>query len=94
MNNLTISNQNLPNTLEDLSEFVLIGREKLVAVRANIRAIEKLELAEDVRNQKQKEAQMLGEALLDAETRIGELLKLIPKAQGKRTDIKSTSVQR
>ena len=30
---------------------------------------------------------MLGEALLDAETRIGELLQQIPKAQGKRNDV-------
>ena len=94
MDGLIITNQNLPNTLEDLSKFVLVGREKLTAVRANIRAIDKLQLAEDVRAQKKEEAQMLAEALLDAEVRIGDLLKQIPKAQGKRTDIKATSVHR
>lgn len=91
MNDLTITQANLPDTLEDLSKFVLIGREKLTAVKANIRAIDKLQLAEDVREQKKEEAQMLGEALLDAEVRIGDLLKQIPKASGKRTDLTSSN---
>ncbi len=79
MNNLTVYQNNLPNTLEDLSKFVLVGREKLTAVRAEIRAINKVQLAEEVREQKKEEAQMLAEALLDAEVRIGDLLKQIPK---------------
>lgn len=91
---IVVQNQNLPNTIEDLAKFVLVGREKLVSVRAEIRAIDKLELAEEVREQKREEAQMLAEALIDAEVRIGDLLKEIPKAQGKRTDIKTTLVQR
>ena len=82
MNNLILSQQNLPNNLEDLSKFVLVGREKLTAVRAEIRAIDKVQLAEEVREQKKEEAQMLAEALLDAEVRIGDLLKQIPKASG------------
>lgn len=84
---IVIQNKNLPNKIEDLAKFVLVGREKLVSVRAEIRAINKLELAEEVREQKKEEAQMLAEALIDAEVRIGDLLKTIPKAQGTRTDI-------
>jgi DNA modification methylase len=80
MSNLIISNSNLPTTIEDLSKFVLVGREKLTAVRAEIRAIDKLDLAKEVREQKKQEAQLLGEALLDAEAKIGEMLKQIPKA--------------
>ena len=90
MNDLILTQQNLPNNLEDLSKFVLVGREKLTAVRAEIRAIDKVQLAEEVREQKKEEAQMLAEALLDAEVRIGDLLKQIPKASGKRTDITSS----
>jgi len=82
MNNLTIRENQLPTTLEDLSSFILVGREKLVSVRAEIRAIGKLNLAQEVRNQKREEAQMLSEALLDAEVRLGELLKQIPKQAG------------
>lgn len=55
MNNLTKVKQNLPNIIEDLAKFVLVGREKLTAVRANIRAINKLQLAEEVREQKREE---------------------------------------
>ena len=78
---MVIQNQNLPDTIEDLAKFVLVGREKLVSVRAEIRAINKLELAEEVREQKREEAQMLAEALIDAEVRIGDLLKEIPKTK-------------
>jgi hypothetical protein len=86
----TAQNTNLPDTIGDLSKFILVGREKLTAVRAEIRAINKLQLAEDVHKQKQEEAAMLAEALLDAEVRLGELLKKIPKKPGKRTDLQPT----
>ena len=79
-------NTNLPDTIKDLSKFILIGREKLNAVRAEIRAIDILKLAEEVHNQKLEEASWLAEAVLDAEVKMGELLKKIPKKQGKRTD--------
>jgi len=87
MSNITRVTQHLPDNIQDLSKFVLVGREKLVAVRAEIRAIDKLNIAEEVRTQKREEAQMLSEALLDAEVRIGELLKQIPTASGARTDL-------
>ena len=86
-NELTVQNTNLPDTIDDLSKFILVGREKLTAIRAAIRAINKLQLAEDVHKQKQEEAAMLAEALLDAEVRLGELIKKLPKKQGNRTDL-------
>lgn len=86
MNGISIVNQSLPSTIEDLSKFVLVGREQLVAVRAAIRAIDKVGIAQEVRNQKLKEGQEIAEAVLDAEVRIGELMREVPKAQGKRTD--------
>ena len=70
----------LPATLEDLNKFVLVGREKLIAVKAEIRAIEKVGLAKAVREQKLQEGQALSEALLDAEVRIGQLMREIPKS--------------
>jgi len=78
MNELSIYQQKLPDTIEDLSKFVLVGREKLVSVRAEIRAIDKLRLADEVRSQKIAEAQHIAEAVLDAEVRVGELLREIP----------------
>ena len=79
MNELINHARQLPDTIEDLSKFVLVGREKLNSVRAEIRAIDKVHLAEEVRNQKRDEARMLSEALLDAEVRLGDLLKQIPR---------------
>ena len=82
MNELTVVNSSLPTTIEDLSKFVLVGREKLIAVKAEIRAIEKVGLAKEVREQKLHEAQDIAEAVLDAETRIGQLMAQVQKAKG------------
>ena len=81
MNELVVTAQEkLPANIEDLSKFVLIGREQLVAVRAAIRAIDKVGIAQGVREQKLKEAQAISEAVLDAEVKIGELMAAVPKA--------------
>ena len=82
MEMLSLYQGNLPDTIEDLARFVLVGREKLAAVRAEIRAIDKLKLADDVRVQKKEEAQYIAEAVMDAEVRVGELLKHVPPAGG------------
>jgi N6-adenosine-specific RNA methylase IME4 len=82
---------NLPSKIEDLAQFVLVGRDKLAMVRAGIKALDKLDVAEGVRQQKKEEAQMLAEALLDAEVKIGEILARMPKASGARTDLQPRS---
>lgn len=81
MNQLVNYSQQLPDNLPDLSRFVLIGREKLNAVRAEIRAIKKVGLAQEVHQQKLQEAQEIAEAVLDAEVQIGKLTAAIPKAK-------------
>lgn len=88
MNDLSKQSIQLPSNLEDLSKFVLVGRERLTAVRAEIRAIQKVGLAKEVHEQKLAEAQDIAEAVLDAEAKIGELTKAIPTKSGARTDIK------
>ena len=87
INKLTPVLPELPALPEELARFILVGREKLISVRAEIKAIDKLQLAQEVRDQKKDEARMLAEALLDAEVRLGELFKQMPKIQGARTDI-------
>ena len=82
----------LPDTPQELAKFVLLGREKLTAVRAEIRAISKAQLAKEVRDQKLEEAQMLSEALLDAEVKLGEMTNPIPKASGRPKKIINTGV--
>jgi hypothetical protein len=80
--NLIKSGQQLPARVEDLAQFVLIGTEQLTAVRAAIRALDKLNVASDVYHQKLQEAQDLGEAVLDAKVKVGELALAAPKATG------------
>lgn len=80
MNDLTTRVNQLPDTIEDLSKFVLVGREKLNAVRAEIRAIQAVGLAKEVHEQKLAEAQDIAEAVLDAETKLGELTSKMEKA--------------
>lgn len=89
-NALTNTSAQLPTTIPELSRFVLVGRDKLQAVKAEIHAIEKVGLAQEVREQKLQEAQEIAEVVTDAEVRIGELLKEIPKAgQNQYTKCKS-----
>ena len=80
MNEIQSTARQLPDNLEDLSKFVLIGREKLNAVRAEIRAIKAVELAAEVHEQKLAEAQDIAEAVLDAEAKLGELTSRMEKA--------------
>lgn len=86
MYEVTERQKQLPDNIEDLSKFVLVGREKLNAVRAEIRAINKVGLAQEVYQQKLAEAQDIADAVLDAEVRMGQLTAAIPKAQGQRND--------
>lgn len=90
-NELRSYQQQLPETITELAKFVLVGRERLTAVRAEIRAIEKVNLAKEVRLQKLLEAQDIAETVLDAEVRMGELLANLPTKPGQRTDMKPRS---
>ncbi len=83
-NSLIPRQDTLPDTPQELAKFVLLGREKLTAVRAEIRAINKAQLAKDVYDQKLEEAQLLGEAVLDAEVKLGEMTSPIHKDLGGR----------
>jgi DNA modification methylase len=80
MNELTITQSNIPANVEDLSKFVLVGVEKLKAVKAEITAIKKLGLAKEVHEQKLKEAQNINDAVQLASVQIGKLLNAMPKA--------------
>lgn len=92
MNDIKVAGKQLPDTMPELSKFVLVGREKLNAVRAEIRAIDKVGLAQEVRAQKLHEAQDIADAVLDAEVRIGELMEKVPKKQGFASTIRDSAV--
>lgn len=82
MTDLIVRENNLPANLEDLSKFVLVGRDKLQAVRAEISAMQNLNLAKEVREQKLAEGQEIGKLVLLAEARLGELFNQMPKVSG------------
>lgn len=79
MTDLIVAQNNLPASIEDLSKFVLVGRDKLQAVRAEISAMKSLNLAKEVREQKLREGQEIGKLVLLAEARLGELFNQMPK---------------
>lgn len=84
---ITFNRSELPATIDDLSKFVLIGRDKLTAVRAEIAAIKKVGLASEVLEQKRAEAQEIAELVTLSEMRMGEMLSELPTAQGQRNDL-------
>lgn len=86
-----IDDARLPATLGDLAKFALIGRDRLQAVRAEIAAIKKVGLASEVLEQKRAEAQEIAELVTLSEMRMGEMLKEIPKQQGRRNDLQLRS---
>lgn len=91
MDELTTRTAQLPDTLEDLSQFVLVNKANLDAYRVKLRAINRLSDAQEIREQTLQEMQDISSALIAAETRIGEILLSIPKQSGKRTDLETSS---
>lgn len=82
MNELSVRNETLPDNLEDLTQFVLVGKSKLQAYMLKLRTINRLSTAQEVRDQTLQEAQEISAALMAAEQRIGEILLEIPKSSG------------
>ena len=88
-NQMILTTSNLPERFEDVAAFAIIAQEKLKSVRAEISAIKRLGLAQEVLKQKTTEAQDLAEVKLRAEMKLGELTRAMPKNQGVRTDLTS-----
>lgn len=65
----------LPDTIDKLQNFILIGKQKLIACKAEIKAIEDVNLGKAVKDQKLEETQDLATILLLAEAKLGQLLK-------------------
>lgn len=91
MNDITNYQAQLPDTFEDLSQFVLVNEERIQALRAQIRAIKKVHLAKEVYEQKLAEAQEIGQITVEAAQKMGELLLQIQKQSGKRTDLETST---
>lgn len=83
MNELTIyQHGDLPAQPADLAKFMIVAQEKVKAVKAEIRAIQKLNLAKEVYAQKMEEQRRLQEVILLAYQRMGEITRGMPKGSG------------
>jgi len=87
-NGLMVNTKQLPATIKDLQKFILVSREALKAYRAKVNVVNKLGLAQEVRNQTLGDGQRVGEALLLAEAKMGDLLKDIETSHGGSIDNK------
>jgi len=78
MSDIEKRKETLPETIDKLHKFIIIGKQKLISCKAEIKAIEDVNLGKDVKEQKLKETQDLAVVLLSAEAKLGELLEGIP----------------
>jgi len=67
----------LPATIDELREFILVGKAKLKVYQQKVKLIKDLGLAKQVKDQALEDGQSVGEAILWAEAKMGELLKKI-----------------
>ena len=73
--NIIKRQQTLPDNIEDLQKFILIGTERLNAYKAQLRAVKKASLAKEIKDRTLEDSQRMGTALLLAESKMGELLE-------------------
>lgn len=83
INELTTYQQSgLPTQPSELAKFVLILPEKIKAMKAEIMAIQKAQLAKEVYDQKKAELDRVRELMLLAYARMGAITSEIPKGSG------------
>lgn len=82
MTELITQTENSLSTVKELAKIVSIGREHLTAIRAELRAMKKADMAAEYRKQLLAAAQDEAENVLDAEVRLGEIFSETPKAKG------------
>lgn len=74
---ITPTKDYLPTTVEELNTFILIGKQKLIAHKAKIRAIEQTRMAIAAQEAALADTQDMAEILIDAEVKMGEILGAI-----------------
>lgn len=85
MSDLSVyQNSGLPVKPEELARFILVAPEKVKVLKAEIRAIEKAQLAEAVRQQKREELSRLCGLIVLADARMGEITREMQTSVGGR----------
>jgi len=83
--NIIEMTRQLPSTIEDLVDFVIVGNEAIQSFKSKLRACDKSETAKFARDQALKDGRKVSRLVLDAESRLGELLEQIPNQEPIRT---------
>lgn len=78
----TYQQSGLPTKSDDLAKFIVVAQEKIKSVKAEIRAIQRLDMAKEVYDQKIEEQARLQELTLLAYQRMGEITREMPKGSG------------
>jgi len=92
MENIIVKESKLPETIGELVDFVLVGNEAIRAVKLKIKAMSKVDIAKGVRDQKIKEGREISKLVLDAESRLGELLANTQPKRNKEGSTQRTSL--
>jgi len=75
---ITVSEPQLPDSIPELQQFILVTGEALKIYHAKLNAVNKLNVAQAIQQQTLLDAQRVSEALLWAKAKLGELLQQIP----------------
>jgi hypothetical protein len=74
----------LSGKVEKLHAFVILNTERLKAYRAKVEAVNRLDMAKELRDRAAKEGQLLAEEVFYAEAKLGTLLKNLSILRGKK----------
>ena len=71
----------LPSTIEELIDFVIVSNEAIQSFKAKLKACNKADIAKGARDQTLKDGRKISRLHLEAESRLGELLSKIPNKE-------------
>lgn len=72
---LTLKNKNLPDKIEEIQEFIIIGEQAINAHKAYLNAIKEVGVAKKYYDAKLCDGQKLGELVLEAQIKLGNVLQ-------------------
>ena len=75
-------NKMLPTNLKELEEIVFVGPSAMQFYRSALNLMDKIGTTEKQRDATLKDGQQIGELILDAEVRLGDLYQAVPKGKG------------
>lgn len=75
--------ETLPAQLKEAFQVALVGHEYLAAKKAELKVLEKMGAANELRQEKLQQAQDITDQVIDAEITIDKLIASLPEAPGR-----------